>query len=455
MSARTEPSFLEAQPSGLLSPAVVAAQRRLLWIFGLIATLAIAYIYCLGLTGPPIRSDGIGYQAYLPALFIDHDLTFAIFAERRFGGPIPWWTGIAIYPESGIYLDKYPIGTAVLQAPFFLVADGLTQLLGMPRSGFSAPYQIANIVSGIFYFILGAYVLLKILLDYFELRIALLTTWLIALGTNLFHYATYDGGFSHVYSFALIAIYIHLLLKYSRSPELSLAPAAGIAFGLIVITRPQNAILGLLALGIWIQTAQRTPSRSMMLRDGAAFMLAALLPMIPQLACWWLATGHFLVYSYQDEGFIWTRPRILSFLFGVRKGLFFWSPALLLAVAGFALLPRRLRVFGAWAFACMLLHVYISSSWHMWWFGGGFGSRTFTDMLAVLALPMAAAIAVIVERVGFQVVRIAAVALVGLNFVLMNGYWVGFIPFDGTTAGHLLNVPATYYELLTKYLRPI
>jgi hypothetical protein len=45
------------------------------------------------------------------------------------------WTGITLDPETSNYLDKYPIGTALLQLPFFLLADGVTLLFGLDRSG--------------------------------------------------------------------------------------------------------------------------------------------------------------------------------------------------------------------------------------------------------------------------------------------------------------------------------
>jgi hypothetical protein len=434
-----------------------AAITRLLFTFGLLAILGVAYIYGARLNWPPIRSDGIGYHAYLPAIFIDHDLTFKTFKVRIHGlGPIPPYLGFSIDPETGNFLDKYPIGTAILQAPFFIVADGLLLLSGKPREELSSPYQIANIVSGIFYFLLGVYVLVKILSDYFETRIVVLTTWLVVFGTNVFHYATYDGSFSHIYSFALIAVYARLLLSYDAAPEFGRALGAGIVFGLIAITRPPNAILGLLGLAVWLHAVRLTASRYAMLRDGAGFLLGALGPLLPQLAYWRFATGHFLTYSYREEGFNWAEPEIINFLFSVQKGLFFWAPSLLIAVAGFLVLPRRLRVFGAFAFVCMLAHVYISASWYVWSFGGSFGSRPFTDMMPILALPMAAGLSLIATRASLLVARGGVIALIGLNLFLMSAYWLRFVPSDGVTAAQLRGVPERYYELLINgQYRPI
>jgi hypothetical protein len=144
-------------------------------------------------------------------------------------------------------------------------------------------------------------------------------------------------------------------------------------------------------IGIWIHVVLATPPRVAPLRDGAMFMLCAAIAVTPQLLYWQLVTGHPLIYSYGDEEYNWTDPQVMNFLFSIKKGLLFWSPALVISLIGFFAMPSRLRVFGACAFACMAIHVYLCSAWHSWSFGGGYGSRPFVDMMAILALPMAAA----------------------------------------------------------------
>jgi hypothetical protein len=43
-------------------------------------------------------------------------------------------------------LTKYLPGTALLGAPFFIIADGFAKLLQFPRTGYSLPYQSANVL---------------------------------------------------------------------------------------------------------------------------------------------------------------------------------------------------------------------------------------------------------------------------------------------------------------------
>jgi hypothetical protein len=335
---------------------------RLLWTLGVLAVAAVAYVYGLKLNTPPIRSDGFGYQAFLTAFFIDHNLTFKTFAVRIFNGDVPTWTGITLYPETGNYLDKYPIGTALLQLPFFLLADRVTVLFGLNRSGLSLPYQIANVASAIFYFLLGVRLISSALRDQFDGTIVRLTILLFVFGTSAFHYATYDGSFSHIYSFALVAGLVKLSLQYSAAPKIGIAALGGAIFGLITITRIPNGIVGLIAFGIWIHVVLATLPRVAPLRDGAMFMLCAAIAVTPQLLYWQLVTGHPLIYSYGDEEYNWTDPQVMNFLFSIKKGLLFWSPALVISLIGFFAMPSRLRVFGACAFACMAIHVYLCSA---------------------------------------------------------------------------------------------
>lgn len=423
---------------------------RLSSILAILALAAVAYIYGLQLNTPPIRSDGAGYQAYLPALFIDHDLTFKTYVGRAVGGKLP---GIRLYAATGNYLDKYPIGTALLQGPFFLVADGMTILFGWNRSGVSLPYQVANVVSGIFYFLLGVRLIYRTLRDHFEKEIALLTIWLVTFGTNVFHYATYDASFSHVYSFALIALFVRLSLRYNAKPAADIAALAGATLGLIIITRVNNGVVALVALGAWIGAAIAGLWRAAIWRDAAIFALCAAVAVSPQLLYWHVATGHFLIYSYGDEWFDFTKPHVVDFLFSIQKGLFFWSPALLICLIGFFAMPRTLRVFGAWAAVCMAVHVYVCSSWYDWLFGSGYGSRPFVDMMGILALPMAAGLSLIVAHSSIVVARSIAGLLIALNLVLMNGYWIKVVPFDGPTADELLDIPQKYFAVLSRPFR--
>jgi len=128
-------------------------------------------------------------------------------------------------------------------------------------------------------------------------------------------------------------------------------------------------------------------------------------------------------------------PEIAGILVTLPKGLFFWSPVLLASVAGVFLLRDQARAFRWSSVAVFLLLTWLVGSWYDWQFGGSYGHRGFTDVLPLLALPMAAAFDRL--RQASRPIHAAGVALisaaVALSSFQMVQYWNGLIPFQNTT----------------------
>ena len=197
-------------------------ELSIMLLFLLLSIAALTYVYGFGLpfVAPPIRSDGFGYNAYLPAFFLDHDLTFRTMITRlsasndplASNGEINLWSGILPYKDTGLYLDFYPIGSALLQTPFFLAADLIGKVFGLtrfaPTTTYPPIFQIANVASSTAYLLIGILYTFKTLRSLYDRETVWLTIILMTFGTSLFHYATLDGSFAHVYSFALVALSI-------------------------------------------------------------------------------------------------------------------------------------------------------------------------------------------------------------------------------------------------------
>ncbi|HND89986.1 MAG TPA: hypothetical protein PK971_16755, partial [Saprospiraceae bacterium] len=109
-----------------------------------------------------------------------------------------------------------------------------------------------------------------------------------------------------------------------------------------------------------------------------------------QLLYWHWATGEWLVYSYQDQGFSWLRPHVGDVLFSYRAGWLTYSPVMVLAVLGLWPLRRqRPALFPALLLFC-LLFFYVTSAWDIWWYGGSLGSRAMVQSYAAWVFPLAA-----------------------------------------------------------------
>jgi len=117
---------------------------------------------------------------------------------------------------------------------------------------------------------------------------------------------------------------------------------------------------------------------------------AALLLWLPQMLYWKSVSGQWLYYSYkEEEGFFFGNPQIIRGLFSYRKGWLLYTPIMVLALSGIAVLWKHRREFFLPILVFAILNIYIVLSWWTWWYGGGFGQRAFIESYALLAIPFA------------------------------------------------------------------
>jgi hypothetical protein len=425
-----------ARGMGRPSKAVVVA-------VAVLGALSLGAIYAHGAqsgAGLPIRSDGYGYYLYLPAVFVDHDLTMRRTYARV--SHVPPWPELGIAPapapHQNRWLDQYPIGEAVMIGPFFAAGEVVAVVTGASRDGFSWPYQAAVVVSGLFYAVVGLVLVASVLRRFFRERTVALTLLAITFGTDLFHYATYDAAFSHAFSFCVIALAIRLALSLWDRPRPACAIAFGAAVGLIAIVRPTNlAVLVFCAL-LGVQGRADLVRRVAALRRHAALVglgaATAAVFYIPQILYWYRITGRLFVDPYQHTGrLMLLHPHVLDVLFSVRKGLFFWAPILLFAVVGLWFLRRAAPGLVVPAVAYLVAETWVVSSWSIWWYGGSFGMRPFVDAMCVFALGLAALLDLRRSRAAGYALATGLSACVLLSLHGMFAYWSHSIPYDHTT----------------------
>ena len=414
------------------------------FVLGCAAVLSIAgyaFVYGAGRAGPPIRSDGFSYYVYLPSWFIFHDSSLAATARDCCGGEFPEFTAIIRWPGTGRWVNAHPMGVAVMQAPLFLAAHALTRWTNLSPDGFTLYYQHAAGLSGTLWIVAGLWVLRGLLLRHFSDRVTAVTLLTILFGTNLYHYATFDSSYSHPYSFFLFAAFMDLTERWYTRPDMKRSLLLGITAGLIVLVRHTNVLL-LMVFPLYGLAGRDDISRRLsVLRARAPMLLAAAGVcagvIAPQVAMYYAATGRPIVSSYGELGFNWGSPRLAGVLFSIQKGLFFWSPLLLAAVAGLIFLARssnRARAFVTPGALFLALDTYIIASWWDWQFGASYGHRGFVDALPIFALGLAAfytwAGATAMRR---SVTSVLVVCAVSLSMFQMLQYWNGVLPFSDLT----------------------
>lgn len=402
------------------------------------------------LNAPKIYSDGFGYFAYLPAL-VRGDFTFGFIEAEG------WEHNLKLIRAAGGMVNKYPVGVAIMESPFFLTAHVISLLRdaltgSVTATGYSNIYQYFVLFGGVFYWSVGTILLYLLLMKYlhFSRRVSLLSCIVITYGTNLFHYACYDACFSHVYSYFLFNLFLYYLCWYEEREKeganrLWQTCIFGFLAGLIFMCRNTNILFVLTYVFYGVVSLYTLKERAVaILKPMRAVPIIAtgLITLFPQLLYWHTATGHWFAYSYGDEPFYWLSPQLLNFLFSVRKGLFFWSPLLLLAVVGMVLAYKRRGKLYTGLIVFFLIIVYVSSAWWSWYYGGSFGQRVAVDFMCLFTIFIATVFRSLEEwhsqggkRGAYRLTAAAVYGYCGIciawNLLCMLAYWYRVLPSDG------------------------
>lgn len=374
-----------------IKPAKNSSSR---WLFFLIPLIYLLVVSNIKWGGQQWRSmvitDAKGYYDYFPALFIYQDLSFAFFDTFK---QTDYYTETKFqdYRQTvvGGTINKYTAGVALAQLPFTLGAHLMAPILGAPQDGYSKPYLIAVSIAAVFYATLGLWCLLLILAEWgIERRWQYWVAGLLAFGTHLFVYALPEPGMSHVYSFAFMSLFYWSVLRLSNSQKTIYLLGSGLAFGMILLLRPIN-VLAIFAvpflLGSWEQLSQlwkRVWQKPFWL---VFCLMAGLSVPFLQAIIYYQQTGYWWHYSYPGEGFDFTQPKLWKILFSYRKGLFLYTPILLVSLWGLAYMSRFRRWSGI-LFLCLLTYVF--SSWGNWWYGGSFSSRPYVEYLPFFGISL-------------------------------------------------------------------
>lgn len=229
----------------------------------------------------------------------------------------------------------------------------------------------------------------------------------------------------------------------------------GLSAGLLALVRWQDILIALLALFEWVGMTNDERNKSngdvlSALTTGGLFVLGLLLAFIPQMVAWQILYGSPLTAPQGGGFFQFLRPEMLNVWFSTKRGLFSWTPIILLAVIGFVPLYRKNRMLGAATIVIFLAETYVNSIVNDWWGGEAFGARRFISLMPFFALGLAALIDALRERVSQTAMLVALGALIVWNnlFILQYNLWLHGI-------GHISAMPTVQEMTLDKFTAPL
>jgi hypothetical protein len=314
----------------------------------------------------------------------------------------------------------------------------------VPLDGFAAPFPLSAGTAGVVYAGVGAwfcYRACRALMPEAPAFWGALVAWL---GSPVVYYSLVSPAYSHAPSMMVCAIFCDVWLRTRGDDRPRRYVWLGLLAGLAALVRWQDiVILGLPELELVAALVMRRRSLGAVARAIAIMAAAALVMLLPQMLAWNAIYGSYLVVP-QGSGFMrWTSPALLSVLFSLRHGLFSWTPALLLAVAGWWALIRRDPLVGWPIVIVFLVTVYVNASVSDWWAGEAFGARRFAGNTVFLALGFAALFAGEFWRTRAVALRWTATLLVVYNLLFLFQYQLFM---HGATA--LAPYPTTLQQVL-------
>lgn len=353
-----------------------------LYLLGLFLSLNMNSKYKIFTYKSAMWADASGYYVYLPATFIYQ------WKAQDMPKLMDTLTGQGFYYRNNkqVVFTKYTNGQCYLHLPFFLLAHAYCLLGGDEPDGFSQPYVNSLIGAGVFYLLAGFFLLFFVLRKHFGSQASILTLVTLFLCTNLYYYGIKHPGLSHIYTFFLVSLLLYWVQFFKPRYLLYILPVSA----LIVLIRPTNITIPIVVLFFGFALHGKLFLKQVPLKYFIIGSLVGFLVFIPQLIYWHSITGHWLMYSYENEGFIyWQNPKILQVLFAPKNGFFTYAPIMLFAFYGLKYQPISSRF--TWVLIGLFIFItYVHGSWHSPGFGCAYGGRAYIDFLPFFCLGLAA-----------------------------------------------------------------
>ncbi len=311
------------------------------------------------------------------------------------GGVLPaqlGWDGGAVLPDGRIYCFFGPL-QSILMVPFILLARAV------PAHGMDPSVIETFAISLGLLPLVSTAVIVLLFLALRRLghppRAALLTCLAIAFASLFWHYARMGQEESLVALGFAIWLYGAARLSSEGSfPATLMALGAAVALATRWASAPVLAVLGAVTLILLWRRRQRVAPGDVVL-GGALVAVTTFLLLLYNYVRFgdWLQTGYGIWYAHyglkilQADGYA---DHLAALLVSPYRGLLFYSPIVLAALAGTFLLSGTERLLGFGALAALAAALLFFSGFHFWAGGHSWGPRFLTSPQVLMAPALAA-----------------------------------------------------------------
>jgi hypothetical protein len=299
--------------------------------------------------------------------------------------------GIVYY--NGHYYSTFAPGQSFIAIPFFLIGKGIwltLDFLGIDFSYIAVTYIPMAMLSSISA-ALTVILFHKSLIEFkFDETSALLTSMTLAFGTISWIYA--KTFFANSLSMFLNFLGLYLVILATKNEEPNKYFLAGILIGVAATVRFSNILI---CIPILIYLTLKTQRSKYLVFFIVGTIPALLLLGLYNFLCF---NSPFITGYYYEERLglasisstFSTNPLmgLYGLLFSPERGLFIYSPILILSIPGFFYFFKSDKE-EAILFSLVFLSILLFYSTYTWWHGGlSFGPRYLTDVLPAFVLPL-------------------------------------------------------------------
>lgn len=338
--------------------------------------------------------DMFGYYLYLPATFIYNDVGMennewldALYKKYEPSSyPYQYAEGI-----EGRKVNIYSMGMAVVYAPGFFMAQAACKIFGYTNDGYSKPFELFAVITSFLVFVLNVYLLRKVLLHFFEDKVAAVVLLVTVAGTNFFYQSGIDSVMVHNYVSALLSAVVLLTIKWHHNYQTKTALQLAACLGLAALIRPPAVLFALVPL-LWnvydINTIKEKVALISKYKQQVILMIMVIFFIgLPQLIYFKYVSGSWLSFN-RGETMDLFHAHLRQFLFSYKKGWLLYTPVMVFALIGFYFVYKKQKQLLLAALLIVVLQVWMLASWDAWWFHTSYGQRGMVDVYTLLSLPL-------------------------------------------------------------------